>query len=348
VLVKATNPNYSDSEAKECTLTVTPAPLTLATENRTKTYDGAPFAGLNAVSVSLPDGTAATLVYLNADAVDVGVYSGEFTILFADGSSRTFRPEGSEAEPTVARTLRSLRLFAAAEPAEENAKLIDNYAIRVSGFGTLTITPAVLTVTTESATRVYNGEALTAAGAVSGLVNGETVTLAVTGSQTAVGSSENGYELSWNGTARESNYTVEENLGTLTVTESAPTYVPSDPTPTPTEPETTIPEEDVPLTDEPETTLPEEDVPLADEPESEIPEEAVPLADLPETDIAEEEVPLADEPADVLDIEDEDVPLSDLSPETGDASMTALCAGMSAASLAGILLLLKKREEEDA
>jgi uncharacterized repeat protein (TIGR02543 family)/LPXTG-motif cell wall-anchored protein/prepilin-type processing-associated H-X9-DG protein len=364
VLVKATNPNYSDSEAKECTLTVTPAPLTLATENRTKTYDGTPFAGLNAVSVSLPDGTDATLVYLNADAVDVGVYSGSFNILFADGSSKTFRPEGDNAESVVARALHLLQLFAA-DDAEENAKLIDNYDISVSGFGTLTITPAALTVTTESATRVYNGEALTADGAVSGLVNGETVTFAVTGSQTEVGSSENGYELSWNGTAKESNYTVVENLGTLTVTESAPpapvipdvdvdiptpgpapTPTPT-PTPTPDEP-TTIPEEDVPLTDAPETTIPDADVPLTDAPETTIPDADVPLADAPETMIPDEDVPLAEAPVDVLDIEDEDVPLADATPQTADTSLTVFWMGLSAMSLGGVLVLLRKREEEEA
>ena len=72
---------------------------------------------------------------------------------------------------------------------------------------------------TGSASRTYNGSALTASGSVSGLVNGETVAFAVTGSQTAVGMSPNSYRLEWTGTVKESNYEVKESVGTLTVTQ---------------------------------------------------------------------------------------------------------------------------------
>lgn len=92
---------------------------------------------------------------------------------------------------------------------------IGNYAGAVTR--TYRITPAPLTVNTESATIVFNGGALTAGGRVTGLVNGETVTLNTTGSQTFVGSSENTYEIVWDN-ARRSNYEiVSETLGTLTV-----------------------------------------------------------------------------------------------------------------------------------
>ena len=83
--------------------------------------------------------------------------------------------------------------------------------------GKLTITPAPLTVTTDSDSKVYDGTALTAPGSITGLVNGETATLNITGSQTNVGSSDNTYSIVW-GTAKASNYTVAETLGTLTVT----------------------------------------------------------------------------------------------------------------------------------
>ncbi len=83
--------------------------------------------------------------------------------------------------------------------------------------GTIKVEPAKLTVTTPSVTKVFDGDALTAEGKVSGFVNGETATFKTTGSQTEVGSSVNGYELVWDGSAKAANYTVEENLGTLTV-----------------------------------------------------------------------------------------------------------------------------------
>ena len=83
--------------------------------------------------------------------------------------------------------------------------------------GTIRVEPAKLTVTTPSASKPYDGDALTAEGKASGFVNGEAATLKTTGSQTEVGSSVNGYELIWDGSAKAANYTVEENLGTLTV-----------------------------------------------------------------------------------------------------------------------------------
>ena len=76
-------------------------------------------------------------------------------------------------------------------------------------------------MTTESATKVYDGTALTASGKIEGLLEGETANLKVTGSQTKVGASENTYTIEWTGTAKESNYKLEsENIGTLTVTEA--------------------------------------------------------------------------------------------------------------------------------
>ncbi|MBR3234659.1 MAG: Ig-like domain repeat protein [Atopobiaceae bacterium] len=99
------------------------------------------------------------------------------------------------------------------------------------------VSPAPLMVRTESATKPYDGESLTAEGVLEGLVYDETVTLVVTGSQTEVGSSPNSYELVWDGTAKQENYELTEELGTLTVTEVEPEPEPDpkpDPEPGPT------------------------------------------------------------------------------------------------------------------
>ena len=93
-----------------------------------------------------------------------------------------------------------------------------NYAGEVTR--TYQIVPAKLTVTTPSASKVYNGNALTAEGTISGFVNGETAAFTTTGSQTEVGSSTNTYAINWTGAAKQGNYTISENLGTLTVTET--------------------------------------------------------------------------------------------------------------------------------
>lgn len=84
--------------------------------------------------------------------------------------------------------------------------------------GQLTILPATLTVTTHGASKPYDGTALTASGEISGFVNGETASFATTGSQTLVGTSANSYAITWDGTAKESNYNVVEGaIGTLEV-----------------------------------------------------------------------------------------------------------------------------------
>ena len=92
----------------------------------------------------------------------------------------------------------------------------DGYEIW-SGTATVQITPAELTVTTPSGGKVFDGAALELDGAISGFVNGEIAQFDTTGSQTAVGSSMNWYEIVWNGTAKQTNYNVSENLGVLTV-----------------------------------------------------------------------------------------------------------------------------------
>ena len=95
--------------------------------------------------------------------------------------------------------------------------------------GAITITPAALTVTTPDATRVYNGQPLTAAGTIEGFVNNETAGFTTTGSQTAVGESVNTYAIEWTGTAKESNYKLEsESIGILTVTAAPDSPTPDD------------------------------------------------------------------------------------------------------------------------
>ena len=87
--------------------------------------------------------------------------------------------------------------------------------------GSITITPATLTVTTPSANKVYDGTPLTADGTISGFVNKETVTFTTTGGQTEVGNSKNTYSIKWNGTAKSTNYQISEAVGTLTVTQQS-------------------------------------------------------------------------------------------------------------------------------
>lgn len=118
----------------------------------------------------------------------------------------------------------------------ENFKDVQKIKVTIEGTGnysgTVTrkyrITRKPITVTTDSAIKVYDGNALTADGRVEGIVDGETYGFVITGTQTEVGSSENTYKIEWTGSAKEGNYKIDEDLGTLTVVPQS--IDPEDPT----------------------------------------------------------------------------------------------------------------------
>lgn len=147
-----------------------------------------------------------------------------------DGLSHQWAPEVKDADGTVLAEGTDYTLTYDTDDFTDAGTV----TVTITGMGNYTgtvsksyrIKPAPVSIKTESASRVYNGRALTAGGAISGLVNGETVDFRVTGSQTKVGSSKNSYTLAWNGTAREANYSiVSTEVGTLTVIESKDTVV---------------------------------------------------------------------------------------------------------------------------
>ena len=179
--LEATYPNY--------TFTVTPADfridvnttgLTVNANNVTKVYDGTAYGVTPTASIN-----GATIRYKDAD--------GNYTLT----ESPTKKNVGSK---TV----------------EFEASLYGYKS--VTGSATVEITKRQVIITTPTDSKVYEGTPLTAAGTISGFVNGETATFATTGSQTEVGSTANTYSLTWDGTAKESNYKVVETIGTLTVT----------------------------------------------------------------------------------------------------------------------------------
>ena len=123
---------------------------------------------------------------------------------------------------------------------------VGTVTITIKGIGNYTgeftktyqILPREYTVTTNTDSKVYDGNPLTAGGTVNNLVKDETVNLTMTGSQTDVGTSDNTYELNWTGSAKESNYKHgKDSIGTLTV--KAKSIVPDGPN-TPDEKKTGI------------------------------------------------------------------------------------------------------------
>ena len=91
--------------------------------------------------------------------------------------------------------------------------------VELTAEAVLRITPKSVTLTTESATRAYNGQPLTAPGTITGFVDGEGAKVVTTKSQTAIGETSNdGYNIVWDKNTKESNYDVKVGeIGTLTV-----------------------------------------------------------------------------------------------------------------------------------
>ena len=83
---------------------------------------------------------------------------------------------------------------------------------------TMTINPAPLSITTGSAEKVYDGDALTNGEVtINGLAEEDDVAVSADGSITDVGEKDNTYTIDW-GSVKESNYTLNEALGKLKVT----------------------------------------------------------------------------------------------------------------------------------
>ena len=145
---------------------------------------------------------------------DAAQFRGRF---LSDGEARLIVPE-LPALPSVLVTGSRTDAGSSDNTCEADWGELDpnNYEPRVE-YGTLTVRPAPVTVTTSSRTRRYNGEPLTDERiTVKGLLE-PGVELWTTGSQTDAGSSDNTYEIDWNG-VDPSNYQLIDELGTLTVT----------------------------------------------------------------------------------------------------------------------------------
>ena len=189
------------------TLTVTTRndPVTVTADSGSKTYDGTPLTAGSFTFSGLPAGFTLTAT-VTGSQTDAGSSS-------AGISSYTIRDRYG-ADVTA---------------------LFTNVT-RVSG--TLTVTPAPLTITTGSASKVYDGTPLESGEvtvAVSGgavdtgavrsgdgasgaqLVGNDTAVIIATGSITDAGTAQNSYTIDW-GSTKPSNYSVTENLGTLEVT----------------------------------------------------------------------------------------------------------------------------------
>ena len=115
--------------------------------------------------------------------------------------------------------------------------------IKVSGLGnysgsftkTYKITKRLVTLTSATVSKTYDGQALTNTSITvsgDGFVEGEGASYEVTGTQTSVGNSANAFEYKLNEKTLASNYDITKVVGTLTITAApAPVTPPTSPTP---------------------------------------------------------------------------------------------------------------------
>ena len=146
-----------------------------------------------------------------------------------NGQEQTWQPTVTDAEDNA---LVKDKDYTVSYDKDDRTNVTGIITVTITGTGNYTgavtrtyqITPKAVTITTNSAEKTFDNTALKADGSVEGIVEGETYSFTVTGSQTWVGSSANTYEMVWatednHYTAKQSNYAVSGNVGTLTVTD---------------------------------------------------------------------------------------------------------------------------------
>ncbi|MBQ6257115.1 MAG: hypothetical protein IJJ60_11045, partial [Clostridia bacterium] len=178
------------------TLTVEPKTVTVSTGSAEKPYDGSALTCVNPAPAidGLIDGDGAT-VTATGTITAVGTADNTYSIEWDEGT------------------------------------LAGNYAI-VDDLGTLTVTPAQISITTKSASKQFDGQPLTCWELESNytavgdgdtftitLENNEKMTVTFQGSQTGVGTGSNTCQIAWDGEVA-GNYEISPTLGTLTVTKN--------------------------------------------------------------------------------------------------------------------------------
>ena len=197
--------NYYIASENIGTLTITPLAMTIDYGNAEMIYDGNLFIPEPVITYSNGTHAGETVTGIRMNRSQLIHY---FSLFTRDAIQTYTTNMGTDAGTY------SLIGHVKVAPDRE-----DNFVFSLTGM-TLTIKPCELKVETPSASKPYDGTALTAGPAVvTGLADGDTVAVTVTGSQTEVGSSDNTYVIEWGSTNNE-NYTVTETLGKLTVTEN--------------------------------------------------------------------------------------------------------------------------------
>ena len=179
---------YYVIESQTGTLTITPAPVTLQAPIASKTYDGTPLK-------------AEDYGHSFVEGVD---FADDFASISVEGSQTQAGSSVSQIKEVV----------------PKKGKDLKNYKLTFLP-GSLTIAKRSVLLTSQSATKTYDGSALTRPAVTitgEGFVPGELAKVEATGSITNVGSTPNAIQYTTTGAFNPANYSIALSVGTLTVT----------------------------------------------------------------------------------------------------------------------------------
>lgn len=187
---KNTNKNFTNVEfvVVDGALTITPAPVTLQAPIASKTYDGTPLK-------------AEDYGHSFVEGLD---FADDFASISVEGSQTQAGSSVSQIKEVV----------------PKKGKDLKNYKLTFLP-GTLTIAKRSVLITSQSATKTYDGSALTRPAVTitgDGFVPGELAKAEATGSITKVGSTPNAIQYTTTGAFNAANYSIALSVGTLTVT----------------------------------------------------------------------------------------------------------------------------------
>ena len=188
---KNTNKNFTNVEfvVVDGALKIDPAPVTLQAPIASKTYDGTPLK-------------AEDYGHSFVEGLD---FADDFASISVEGSQTQAGSSVSQIKEVV----------------PKKGKDLKNYKLTFLP-GTLTIAKRSVLITSQSATKTYDGSALTRPAVTitgDGFVPGELAKAEATGSITNVGSTPNAIQYTTTGAFNAANYSIALSVGTLTVTE---------------------------------------------------------------------------------------------------------------------------------
>ena len=187
---KNTNENFTNVEfvVVDGALKIDPAPVTLQAPIASKTYDGTPLK-------------AEDYGHSFVEGVD---FADDFASISVEGRQTQAGSSVSQIKEVV----------------PKKGKDLKNYKLTFLP-GSLTVTKRSVLLTSQSATKTYDGSALTRPAVTitgDGFVPGELAKVEATGSITNVGSTPNAIQYTTTGAFNPANYSIALSVGTLTVT----------------------------------------------------------------------------------------------------------------------------------